>query len=113
MAVHVLEGDSEDVGDALGLVEADGAGPGDVAELDLRDRGRVQVDTDLVDVVEYTGDARVLTCSSPAGPWSILVDPYQPPWQPGDTVAVHIPTDRLHLFDPHTGRRITPPTHRP
>jgi len=66
-----------------------------------------------VDVVEYTGDARVLTCSSPAGAWSILVDPYQPPWQPGDTLRVHIPTDRLHLFDPHTGRRITPSGHRP
>ena len=65
-----------------------------------------------VDVVEYTGDARVLTCSSPAGAWSILVDPYHPPWRPGDTLRVHIAADRLHLFDPHTGRRITASAHR-
>jgi multiple sugar transport system ATP-binding protein len=69
--------------------------------------------TGRVDVVEFTGDAVVvhgLVHEAP-GPgdearWTVVVPARQPAPAVGDRVTVHVPADRLHLFDAEDGRRL-------
>jgi len=60
-----------------------------------------------VDVVEYTGDGHLVTCTAPTGPWSARVSGGTTPPSPGSPLTVHVPAAGLHRFDATTGARLT------
>ncbi|UGQ15139.1 ABC transporter ATP-binding protein [Yinghuangia sp. ASG 101] len=55
----------------------------------------------VVDIVEYTGDGRILTCRGPQGgpPWAVTLPADSPTPTAGDPVRVRVPPRHLHLFD--------------
>ncbi|WP_101835446.1 ABC transporter ATP-binding protein [Frankia canadensis] len=63
----------------------------------------------VADVVEFTGDGTVVTCVSAAeggGQWAVSVRGRDRVPAVGAAVRVHVPADRVHLFDPTDGRRV-------
>ncbi|MFF2084444.1 ABC transporter ATP-binding protein [Nocardia sp. NPDC058176] len=60
----------------------------------------------VVDLVEFTGDTKIAQCTGPSGRWAVTVPANGPAPAVGESVRVHVPADRLHLFDPATGARV-------
>jgi multiple sugar transport system ATP-binding protein len=92
---------------ADGLIEpADGlggpaAGPAVPADHGIVLRG-------VADVVEFTGDGTVVTCVSPGEdtPWAVSIPGRDRVPVVGDPVRVRVAAERVHLFDPDSGRRL-------
>lgn len=62
----------------------------------------------VVDIVEYTGDGRVVTCRGAVdggSSWAVTVPAESPFRAAGDRVRVRVAAERLHLFGPD-GRRL-------
>ncbi|MBW0117110.1 ABC transporter ATP-binding protein [Pseudonocardia abyssalis] len=73
--------------------------------------GSVCVDGDegfdgTVDVVEFTGDGRIVHCTGPDGRWAVAGPGPDP--VVGERVRVHVPAAALHRFDATTGARSRP-----
>gem|GEM_PF-56711 len=88
--------------DAAGL---DAAGEG----LERPDPGRPDTGLSLrgrVDIVEFTGDAAVAHCISPAGDWTVTVPSQSAPPVVGEWLRVRVPAQRLHVFDADSGERL-------
>ncbi|MFE2870606.1 ABC transporter ATP-binding protein [Embleya sp. NPDC059259] len=65
----------------------------------------------IVDIVEYTGDGRVVTCRSTVeggSSWAVTVPAEGPFRAAGERVRVRVAAERLHLFGPD-GRRVEHP----
>ncbi|ADP80657.1 ABC transporter ATP-binding protein [Pseudofrankia inefficax] len=62
----------------------------------------------VADVVEFTGDGTVVTCVSPGEdtPWAVSLPGRDRVPAVGDPVRVRVPAERVHLFDPDSGRRL-------
>jgi multiple sugar transport system ATP-binding protein len=60
----------------------------------------------VVDVVEFTGDGRIVHCTGAAGRFAV-VESLELPREVGDAVLVRVPRAALHRFDPTTGRRVS------
>ncbi|WP_236796147.1 ABC transporter ATP-binding protein [Amycolatopsis sp. GM8] len=60
----------------------------------------------VVDLVEFTGDAMIAQCTGDSGRWAVTVPANDPVPAAGEPVRVHVPAERLHLFDPATGMRL-------
>ncbi|MBL7493595.1 ABC transporter ATP-binding protein [Frankia sp. AgB1.9] len=62
----------------------------------------------VVDVVEFTGDGTVVTCVSPGEdtPWAVSIPGRDRVPVVGDPVRVRVAAERVHLFDPESGRRL-------
>ena len=60
----------------------------------------------VVDLVEFTGDTMIAQCSGDSSRWAVVVPANDPVPAVGQPVRVHVPAERLHLFDPATGSRL-------
>ncbi|WP_433599255.1 ABC transporter ATP-binding protein [Nocardia sp. CA-135953] len=60
----------------------------------------------VVDLVEFTGDAKIVQCTGASGRWAVTVPATGPAPAVGQRVQASVPVDRLHLFDPVTGARV-------
>lgn len=94
-AMNVLDRDGVRVGwrPADAILGAGGRSP----SVELRGR---------VDMVEFTGDGRVVHCVGDGGRWAVT-EPLTGRREVGDEVVARIPAAALHRFDPLTGRRLT------
>ena len=60
----------------------------------------------LVELVEMLGAERLVHGRLAGLPFTLRVDGTLRPPQPGQTLALRVPADRLHWFDPASGRRV-------
>jgi len=60
----------------------------------------------VVELVEFTGDTMVAQCTSASGRWAVVVPANGNAPAVGESLRVHVPAARLHLFDPVTGSRL-------
>jgi multiple sugar transport system ATP-binding protein len=60
----------------------------------------------VVDLIEFTGDTMIAQCTGDSGRWAVVVPANDPVPAAGEPLRVHVPADRLHLFDPATGTRL-------
>ena len=62
----------------------------------------------VADVVEFTGDGTVVTCVSPGEdtPWAVSIPGRDRVAAVGDAMRVRVAAERVHLFDPDSGRRV-------
>lgn len=60
----------------------------------------------VVDVVEFTGEARIVHCAGAAGRFAV-VEPVGGAREIGDEVLARVPRTALHRCDPWTGRRVS------
>lgn len=62
----------------------------------------------IVDVVEFTGDGRVVHARGPDGRWAVAQPADRPEPSVGAAVRAAVPAISLHRFDPATGMRVAP-----
>ncbi|WP_410872101.1 ABC transporter ATP-binding protein [Nocardia sp. A7] len=61
----------------------------------------------LVELVEFTGDSLIAQCTGESGRWAVTLPANDPAPAVGSRIQVTVAADRLHLFDPETGARVT------
>ncbi|MFD4440491.1 ABC transporter ATP-binding protein [Nocardia sp. NPDC058519] len=61
----------------------------------------------VVELVEFTGDSKIAQCTGESGRWAVTLPANDPAPAIGSRIQVYVPADRLHLFDPETGARVT------
>lgn len=74
----------------------------------LRDRdGAGLLVHGVVELVEFTGDTKIAQCTGESGRWAVTLPANDPAPAVGSRIRISVPADRLHLFDPETGARVT------
>ncbi|MGY0500239.1 ABC transporter ATP-binding protein [Nocardia sp. FBN12] len=79
--------------------------PGDGTLRDRDDAGLLV--HGVVELVEFTGDTKIAQCTGESGRWAVTLPANDQAPAIGSRIRVSVPADRLHLFDPETGARVT------